>query len=362
MKKRKVINQMANIALVTDLHLGARNDHTKMADFQERFFKEVFFPYVDKNDITDIVDLGDTFDRRKYINFVTLDRAQQMFFEPIIERGLNLHMLVGNHDSFFRNTLSVNSVYLLARHYSNVHIYTEPEVVNFDGTEVMMLPWICKENEEQIFDMCDKTKAQVVFSHLELAGYQMHKGHAIDHGMDDKWLSKFDIVCTGHYHTRSRVENINYLGCPYEMTWADYEDPKGFHIFDTDRRELGFIKNPNSMFHKVWYDDDKEDYQVSELDFSHLRDCYVKVIVNSKNNPFLFDMYIEAIERAGPVHLQVVEDHLNLDLEDEDTIIEEASDTLSILNTYVDQISTDTEKADLSALMRELYHEAISII
>ena len=59
------------LALVTDIHFGARNDNQRVADFQERFFKEEFFPYLDEHNITTVVDLGDTFDRRKYINFIS---------------------------------------------------------------------------------------------------------------------------------------------------------------------------------------------------------------------------------------------------------------------------------------------------
>tara|TARA_R110000772_G_scaffold2311_11_gene8023 strand:- start:4865 stop:5926 length:1062 start_codon:yes stop_codon:yes gene_type:complete len=353
---------MSKIALVTDLHWGARNDNPKIIEFQSKFFREVFFPYIDEHKITDIVDLGDTFDRRKYINFVTLAHCQEEFFNPIQEREINLHALVGNHDSFYRNTLNINSMHLLARHYPNMKIYSEPTEVAFGNTSVVMLPWICKENETETYRLCRETKAQVVFSHLELAGYQMHQGHAIDHGMDDNWLQHFDLVCTGHYHTRSRHNNINYLGCPYEMTWADFDDQKGFHVFDTETRELTFIPNPNSIFHKVWYDDESNDYTVGDLDFSMYKDCYIKVIVKCKSNPFLFDMWIEALEKVGVIHVQVVEDHLNLDMEDDDAIVEEAEDTITILNKYVEHVSTDTDRAELSSLMRELYHEAISIL
>ena len=111
---------MSKIAIVTDIHFGARNDNQRVADFQEKFFSEVFFPYIDKHNITIVADLGDTFDRRKFVNFYSLDRAKKMFFTPLKERGIELHVLVGNHDSFYKNTIELNSINLLAEHYHNI--------------------------------------------------------------------------------------------------------------------------------------------------------------------------------------------------------------------------------------------------
>lgn len=350
------------IALVTDIHFGARNDNQKIADFQERFFRDVFFPYLKDNNINTIVDLGDTFDRRKFINFVSLDRAKKMFFDPIDQNNYDFHVLVGNHDSFYKNTLEINSMDLLASHYPTMNIYNKPEVATFDGTEVVMLPWICADNQDQVDAIIAETKSQVLFGHLELSGYQMYKGQSINHGMKDDWLGKFDLVCTGHYHTRSTKGNVNYLGCPYEMTWSDYDDPKGFHIFDTETRDITFIENPFKLFKKVFYNDSESSVaDIVEQDMDQYRNSFVKVIINNKTNPYWFDMFMERLEKVEPIHVQVVEDHLNLDLEDADQLIEEAQDTLSILTNYVDQLEQIVDKSSVSKVVHELYQEALRI-
>jgi len=346
------------IALVTDQHFGARNDNQKVADFQEKFYKDIFFPYLDEHGIDTVVDLGDTFDRRKFINFYSLDRAKKMFFTPLQERNINLHVLVGNHDSFYKNTLEINSINLLAEQYSNITTYQEPQEWN----SILMVPWICDDNQEEVFKMVEETKCQIMFGHLELAGYQMYKGQAIYHGMKDDWLKKFDVVCTGHYHTKSTTGNVNYLGCPYEMTWADADDQKGFHIFDLDKRELEFIHNPHTMFKKIWYNDENAVVtDIIEQDLTQYQNCFIKVIVKNKTNPYWFDMFIERLEKQNPTHLQIVEDHLNLDLEDEDEIIAEAEDTMSILRKYINALDTVADKNEVEKIVRELYSEALSI-
>jgi len=146
------------------------------------------------------------------------------------------------------------------------------------------------------------------------------------------------------------------------MTWSDFDDPKGFHIFDTDTRELTFIQNPYRMFHKVHYDDqEKSMEQVVNQDFSELEGTYVKVIVTEKSNPYWFDMFIEKLEKAGPIHVQVVEDHLNLDLASDDEIVNEAEDTLTILNKYIDALDVSVSKGKLESTIKDLYSEALSV-
>jgi len=352
------------IALVTDQHFGARNDSKKIADHMQKFYDNIFFPEIDKRGIDTVINLGDTFDRRKYISFTSLKRSKEMFFTPLAERGIHMHVMVGNHDSVYKNTLDVNSIDLLLEEYDNITTYVQPNVVEFDGSKIMLVPWICDANQEATFVMADKTDAQMLLGHLELSGYEMNKSIVIDHGISDQWLKKFDLVCSGHYHHKSQNGSINYLGTEYELTWSDYDDQKGFHILDTDTRTLEFIPNPHTLFHKVWYNDtglDMAGLLEQTKDFAKYEGCIIKVVVTNKDNPTLFDMFIEKIEKVDPMHLQVVTDHLHMDLEDDQDIVDEAEDTLTILNTYVDNLEIKNDKIDLQALLRSLYDEALQV-
>ena len=352
------------IALVTDQHFGARNDSQKIARHMQQFYDNVFFPYIDKHKIDTVINLGDTFDRRKYISFTSLKSSREMFFQPLADRGIHMHVIVGNHDSVYKNTLEVNSIDLLLEEYDNITTYVQPDVVEFDGSKIMLVPWICDANEEQTFVMADKTDAQILLGHLELSGYEMSKHVVLDHGISDSWLKKFDLVCSGHFHHKSAHGNINYLGTEYEMTWSDYDDQKGFHILDTDTRTIEFIPNPHTLFNKIWYDDTNLDMAgllEQTKDFSKFENKIVKVIIKTKDNPTLFDLYIEKLEQVNPMQVQVVQDHLHLDLEDDEDIIDEAEDTLTILNTYVDNLEIKNEKNELQSLLRALYDEALQV-
>ena len=212
-------------------------------------------------------------------------------------------------------------------------------------------------------DVISNTKAQILFGHLEIKGFEMHKGAVNkDHGFDRSVFDRFDVVCSGHFHHRSTDGNISYLGSPYEITWSDYNDPRGFHVFDTATRSLEFIQNPLNLFHKLHYDDtNKTMEQVVNLDFDKYNDKFIKVVVSEKNNPYWFDMFIDKLEKAGPFSVQVVEDHLHMDLESDDDIVNEAEDTMTILSKYIDAMDINTDKNRVENTIKDLYQEALSI-
>ena len=172
-------------------------------------------------------------------------------------------------------------------------------------------------------------------------------------------FEKFDVVCSGHYHHKSSQGNIHYLGNPYELTWADYNDPRGFHIFDTDTRELEYIRNPYKMFFKVWYDDrDKNIEDFNKMDFSNYTDTYVKVIVQHKTNPYWFDIMLDNLYKVNPANVSIVDDNKHMDQETEEEIFNEAEDTLTTLNKFVDGMDTNIDRVKLQKLFAELYTEA----
>jgi len=349
---------MTQIALITDTHWGCRNDNPVFASHISKFYEEVFFPYLDENNINFIIHLGDIVDRRKYINFVTAKNLTNDFIEPIRRKNKFLYALIGNHDTFYKTTNEVNSMDVLYGDRAGFTYISEPIELNLD-CKILMMPWICSENYERCMKMIQETDAQVLFGHLELSGFEMYKGSVIDHGYDPKLFEKFDVVCSGHFHHKSSKGNIHYLGAPYEMTWSDYDDPRGFHVFDTKTRELKYVENPNKIFHKVFYNDsDLKIEDILETDVSQYNKCILKVIVKNKSNPHLFDVFVDKLEKAGVADLQIVDDHLNLNLEVDDDILKDAEDTLSLLNKYASQITKDKSK-ELKNLLQELYSEAL---
>ena len=353
------------IALITDTHWGVRNDNVAFMDNSKRFLDEVFFPYLDTNNVWTIVHLGDLVDRRKYININTANRLRQDFLTPIFEKDYELHIIAGNHDTYYKNTNKINALRELVegKYADQFIIYDKnPEEVKFDNLTVLMLPWICDENRQFSQDKIRSTSAQIVMGHLELAGFEMYRGSIVSHGDDRRLFDRFDMVLSGHYHHRSSDGSIHYLGSHAEFTWSDYDDRKGFHILDTETRELTFIENPYRMFKKVWYNDADSTFLNTEIDYAQYKNCMVKVIIQEKTNLFWFDKFIENLESENPLDIQIVEDHLNLNLEEDSDIVNEAESTIDIFKKYINGFDEKTvNKEKLEKKIVELYNEALTV-
>lgn len=353
------------IALITDTHWGVRNDNVAFLDNSKKFLDNTFFPYLDEHNIRTVIHLGDIVDRRKYININTARRLREDFLEPLANRDIDFHLIIGNHDTYFKNTNETNSVKeLIVGKYNTFYCYeNEARTITFDGLPILFIPWICNENREQVTNEIQNTNAQIAMGHLEIQGFEMFKGSVVSHGDDRSAFDKFDMVMSGHFHHRSSDGHIYYLGSHAQFTWSDYDDPRGFHVFDTETRELTFINNPYEMFKKVWYNDSDDSFLQSNIDYSQFKDTMVKVIVTCKNNLYWFDRFIENIESENPVQLQIVEDHLNLDLEEnEQQIIDEAESTLDIFKNYISSYDNgQVDKEKLTSKVIELYNEAMSL-
>ena len=347
------------IAIITDTHFGARNDNTNYNDYFYQFYEGQFFPFLQQNNIKTVIHLGDVMDRRKFISYRIAKDFRERFILPFNHLGIQLHMLVGNHDIFFKNTNDVNSLNeLLGGRFNNIHLYPEAQEVEFDGLPILFMPWINATNYIYSMGMIDETKADICMGHLNINGFAMNKGQVVaEHGYDKSVFRKFDTVMSGHFHHKNDDGQIYYLGTPYELYWNDYDDPKGFHVFDTETRELTRIENKLTIFDKIWYDDTEHNYE--NVDVRKYDKKYVKLIVVNKKDLYQFDRFVDDLLRADTHEVKIIEDFSDLDASTvSDDIVENSEDTMTLLNKYVDELQVNLNKPRLKNTMKSLYTEA----
>jgi len=265
---------MTKIALITDQHFGARKSSSYYLDYYEKFYSNVFFPALEKHNIKDIIIAGDTFDERRQINTYALRRSKEIFFEPL--RQYNVTMLVGNHDVHFKSTNDVNTPELVLGEYQNINVVRDPGTLNVH-IPICLIPWMNSENYSDCMIEMQRTNAKICVGHFEIAGFKMYRDSESHEGLSRDIFKKFDKVFSGHFHHKSDDGQIHYLGNPYELTWQDHRDPRGFHLFDTLTRQLTFVRNPYSLFERFEYDDQLHD--PDQIDASMFSDKYVKIVI-----------------------------------------------------------------------------------
>lgn len=345
------------IAILNDTHAGMRNSSDIFIQYQEKFYSEVFFPYLKEHGIKQIIHLGDYYDHRKFINFKAQNANRQMFLNVLKEEGIHMDIIPGNHDVFYKNTNELCSLKELLGYYtSNVNIVMKPKVLDYDGCSIALLPWINSENYVDSINFIKTCKASILGAHLELVGFDMMKGLPNAHGMTTEHFDRFEMVLSGHFHTKSSQGNIHYLGSQMEFTWADADDPKYFHVLDTETRELTPVCNPHTIFEKVVYNDEETDY--NSYDVTRLNDKFIKVIVAKKKDPYMFDRFIDKINQQNIYELKIAEtfdEFIGENISDEVVSLE---DTTQLLDSYVDAVETDLDKDKIKNLMRNLFVEA----
>ena len=347
------------VAIITDQHFGARKNSKLFHDYFLKFYTDIFFPYLEENGISVVVDMGDTFDSRKGIDFSALTWAKNHYFDRLKDMGVTVHTIVGNHTAYYKNTNDVNAVDLLLREYDNVVVYPEATEVNLGGLNTLFIPWINQENEKTTHQLIKKTTCKCAMGHLELNGFRVNKQIVMDHGHESELYSKFSKVYSGHYHTRSDNGRVYYLGNPYEMFWTDVGDRRGFTIFDTETLEHFHVDNPYRLFYNVYYEDTPHQL----FDASEYEDKIVKVIVRKKTNTKDFEKFVDKLYSSGVAELKIVE-NFNFGgwYKEEDFTPLESEDTISILNRYIEEAEINLDKSLVQKIMQEIYQEACELV
>lgn len=362
---------MSNYGMViTDTHFGVRNDLLPIQKAQERFFRDTFWPTIDAHGINEILHLGDLVDHRTMIRYSTLEFMERVFLQPAQQRGCKIKWALGNHDVTFKNTNRLNASLAVTKYIDDgtIECLVEAREDVFVGVPMLIVPWITHDNFEHTMDLVDASKLAYCVGHLELIGFDFYRGIPSHTGFDPGSFEKFSQVWSGHYHHPSHHRDIRYLGAPYEMVWSDWSGPRGCHLFDSTNGQLTHVNNPDVIFHRFLYDDRQPatDLQ-AELDLimakQKLTDCFVKIVVKHKDNPFWFERYVDALESLGAYEVAVVEDELNEQLDADpltgDPAPPPSLNTEIIMRNHIETLSLkDDVRRDVQNLLHELYVEA----
>lgn len=356
------------VALLADNHIGVRKGNDKFLAYFDKFYTDVFFPELDQRGITNVIIAGDLFDDRISNSTHVFDECARMLLIPLEERGIKTHVIIGNHDTRYKSTNRVNTPRVVlgldsekGRSYPNVSLIEDDvETINFGGVAIDLVPWITSENQERIYSAISKSRSPIAIGHFEIAGAKLDRVQTSKHGMDVGILKQYHHVFSGHFHHKSKYGNVQYLGAPYEMTWIDCDDPKGFHIFDTDTFELEFVRNPCTMFNKVVFDGSEK----AKDEIRKYGSSYVRVIVEDEGNNHLnLNKLVSELEDIAH-EVKIIENPRLIapTKEEAETIEVTIDDTLTILEEYISSQVEDAAIADLAkSVCRELYRSVIVV-
>jgi hypothetical protein len=226
-----------------------------------------------------------------------------------------------------------------------------------------MIPWVCDDNYAAFSSFIKNSNSRIAMGHLELMGFEVHRGIKSEEGMNSNILEVFDTVYSGHFHQKNGNNHIQYLGTCYDMTFSDIEETKGFHVLNTQDMSLSFIQNPQKMFYKLIYDDSDPEFKIP--DFTQYNKTFLKLIVRHKKSPKTFDKYMKALYESEPHEVNIIEEYelLNeIEVSSSNEDIDISQDTLKIIYKDVDDREFENiEKDRLKKIITDLYLESFEL-
>lgn len=354
------------VVILGDLHIGVSKGNEWVKNNQRLFFENVLYPYIEENNITEVIQTGDWFDNRDALRHDALEFSNQIInnMPDCVE---NIRVLVGNHDMHMRERIWPNSIDEHLSLNARVRGYSVPTQINIDGMNIDLIPWICQDNYERVMQHIGVTSSDVCIGHFELTGFRFYPGNIATTGMDSDFLSPYKKVLSGHYHTphSSSDDHITYVGTPYTLTFNDAGDRRGFHILDTETLELEFIENP--VCHHEVFEFDADEYTPGELEIDNAELVNLSVKVSNPVNKKRKIDWNPISEKIGKLYHSMRVEYTD-DVTSTADIIAEIDDseigtkgTGDYINTYVETLELDEDaKKRVDKIANSLYHEALS--
>lgn len=340
------------IALITDTHFGVYKSSEVFLKSQLDFFENQFFPELRKKGIDTIIHLGDLFDNRVFINVKIMNAV----YDLIKNKGKDFkwYLIKGNHDQFYKNRGDVHSLKNF-EDISNVTTIDDVEKINFDGRDILLVPWQIDNNDFQKRVSNKNLSCEVCMGHFETKGFHLNKGKLCDNGIDSEiFFNNFKIVFSGHFHKRSlkkrNESTIQYIGNSYHLTRHDIGGERGYAIFDTKTLKCELIDNKKSLkFCKVEFPE-----KITKKD---IKGNIVDVCVDFSNkdyDEFKFHEYMNKIEKCEPILPPNVKIENNFQQNIKfDFKVQTVNE---LIEEYVDKLSISNKKEVIDRLI-ELYKE-----
>lgn len=355
------------IWMVSDTHIGCRANSVEWIEIIRDYFFNFFIPLVRKEykegDI--LYHLGDVFDNRQSLNLMAQHLAIEVF-EELSSIFPEIHVIVGNHDIYRKNSNDISSVDSI-KYIPNVHTYKDPVVHLVGNRSCFLMPWRVDKDHE-VETLASYRPTDYVFCHSEVKGLQLGANPNIkhEHGNNVDIYEKYTKVYSGHIHYRQKSKNFVLVGNPYQMTRSDRDNQKGIYLLDVESGKEEFFPNDYSpkfiRYNLMNLLEMTTEQIIGEIE-NNFVDLYIPAEVISKYNISLLMNLIEGHARKIEPHIYE-DDRIANDNEYIDEDIEDAYKNLSIpalSKTFIESLDYDDDiKNRLQASIKELYNSIVA--
>ena len=357
------MNNFKRIWMISDTHWGARANSSMWQDTIENYHRKVFIPLlkkeVKKGDV--LVHAGDMFDNRQTLNLLVGNAALSVYTE--IAKILPIYIIVGNHDIYRKKTNDISSLDFL-KNVENIHVLKDAKVFEWSEEKVLLMPWQ-SHRESEINTITEHSSASIVICHSEVAGVQLNHGIKSFDGVPIANYKKFKQVFSGHIHHRALYDNVQMLGCPYQITRSDTKNSKGVTLYDIKKDEIVFFENNYSpKFLKIPLDKIL-DFKLEELKkvvCNNYIDLYIPSKIASKYNMSLLLQELQNISKTIDPIIYDENENINLSIYHMSDFSGSAMDIVDLAKKHIASTTYDDKlKKRILDTVLELYSDCQKI-
>jgi hypothetical protein len=342
---------------------------------QMEYYEKEFFPWCLKNNVKYVLSLGDIVHNRNVIDLWILQELKQRFFKWFDDNNIQLHILIGNHCTYYKSSLETNFLAENVNEFTNTIVYSDPTIIKINKYTIAMMPWIIDEKQIKFPEAVD-----IVCGHFDVKNMLMVKGIYSSDGLDASIFKKYKYVFSGHYHIKSQKDNLHYVGTQYQLSWSDYNEEKGFYVLEDDYK-LKFIENKcTPKFLKLYYTSSIEDgvklkvagykkkvVEVTKDEAIALgKNNYFKLITDKITNQHELDLFYASLMNVtkNDYKIEIINSNEIIETFDFDEIEESISvdaNTHDLIKDCLQSITFEKNilKEDILSLFDELYKEAL---
>lgn len=284
----------SKICCISDIHIGVHQNNPLWHDITVNWASWLKKELVSKG-IKDIMISGDLFHYRDEIAVNTIQVVTKILN---MWKNFNIVLLVGNHDSYYKDRVDVNSLSILSG-WSNITVFDRPEQIETYGKKIQFCPWGTRA--EELVD------SDIMFGHFEIESFKMNQYKVCTEGIRSRdLLDHCPLVITGHFHLRDertyKDGTVLYLGNPFQMDFGDVDSDKGYYILDIKNTDFKFYKNNISPRHKKIYLSKLVKYPgITDEVKDMFRNNIVKFIVDKHISPDEIDLLLSKFSELDPI-------------------------------------------------------------
>ena len=346
------------VALISDTHFGVHRGNEIYLESQVRFLRDQFVPYLKEHEIHTIFMLGDLFDNRQAINIKVKNIVFDLFND--ILKDFTIHIIVGNHDIYLKNTVAINSLKFLTL-FPNVEVYEDIKLLEIHDRKILMVPWQVDNLEFRNRVANKNIHCDVCMGHFEVVGFKMTSSNsdACSLGLPSSVLfENYSLTFSGHFHHRS-MKTLNgsvvqYIGNPYHLTRHDIGEDRGFCILDLEDLKYEFVSNTESLrYVSIDYPNEfnESDIKGNVVD--------VNVIYDEEYNEDAVQKYLNKIEKMKPAFSPNLK--ITNNFQTTSTVEYKQQTILELFKEYVESINTISNKEEIYTLLVEVYNNCKSV-